>query len=153
MNKEWNNLIEQMPVLLKELKSKPLIPCTDRSELPQKGIYVFYEDGKPIYVGRSNRVRKRIGRHYRPSSRHNSATFAFNIAKSEAIKEGINTNVTRKQLEADQTFAMLYLKAKDRVSKMSLRAIEINDPIMQTIFEVYAAMCLNTKEYNDFDTH
>lgn len=153
MNEEWNRLIQQMPVLLEELKSQPSRPCTDRSGLPKKGIYVFYEDGKPIYIGRSNNVKQRIGLHYRPSSGHTSATFAFNIAKREAIKEGINTNVTRKQLEADPTFTTLYLRAKDRVSKMSLQAIQINDPIMQTIFEVYAAMCLNTKEYNDFDTH
>jgi hypothetical protein len=35
---------------------------------------------------------------------------------------------------------------------MNVRVIEINDPIIQTIFEVYVSMELNT-EYNDFDTH
>lgn len=153
MNEEWNALIQQMPRLLEELKSQPLKPCTDRSGLPKKGIYVFYEDGKPIYIGRSNNVRQRIGLHCRPSSGHNSATFAFNIAKHEAEKEGIKTNVTRGQLETDPAFTRSYLKAKERVSKMDLRAIQIDEPITQTLFEVYAAMCLDTKEYNDFDTH
>ena len=35
---------------------------------------------------------------------------------------------------------------------MSIRAIEIDDPIIQTIFEVYVHMELNTK-YNEWDTH
>ena len=50
-------------------------------------------------------------------------------------------------------FSKLYLTAKARVAKMPVRVIEINDPIVQTIFEVYAVMHLDTTEYNDFDTH
>jgi len=153
MNQEWNILMQQMPGLLEQLTSQPLRPWNDRGALPQKGIYVFYEAGKPIYTGRSNSVKQRINQHCRPSSGHNSATFAFIIAKREASKKGVNINVTRSQLEANPTFTRLYLKAKERVSKMPVRVIQIDDPIMQTLFEVYAVMCLNTKEYNDFDTH
>jgi len=35
---------------------------------------------------------------------------------------------------------------------MSVRAVEIKDPIVQTLFEVYAHMALRT-EFNDFDNH
>ena len=153
MNKNWNDLIQQMPVLLNQLTSQPSRPWNNRGVLPQKGVYVFYEKGEPIYTGRSNNVKQRISEHCRPSSGHTSATFAFNMAKREAIKEGININVTRSKLQADPAFTRLYLKAKERVSRMDVRAIQIDDPIMQTLFEVYAAMCLDTKEYNDFDTH
>ena len=32
-----------------------------RNQLPvYSGIYAFYENGKPIYVGRANNIRKRI---------------------------------------------------------------------------------------------
>ena len=153
MDKEWNHLMKQMPKLLNELISQPLRPPENQGILPTKGIYVFYEDSKPIYIGRSNNIRQRINLHCRPSSGHNSATFAFNIAKRKAIKEGININLTRSQLEVDPAFSKLYFEAKARVSRMPVRVIEINDPIVQTIFEVYAAMVLNTREYNDFDTH
>jgi len=61
--------------------------------------------------------------------------------------------MSRSQLEVVPAFTKLYLEAKARVSKMPVRVIEINDPIVQTLFEVYAVMCLNTREYNDFDTH
>jgi len=153
MNKEWNDLVQQMPTLLKQLTSQPRRPWNDRGILPEKGIYVFYDGEKPIYVGRTNNMRQRLQQHCNPSSGHNSATFAFNMAKREAIKQGMNVKRSRSQLEADPAFSELYLKAKARVSKMPVRVIEIDDPIIQTLFEVYAVMCLDTKEYNDFDTH
>jgi len=153
MSKEWDDLVKRMPVLLEELTSQPLRPWNDRGVLPEKGVYVFYEDEKPMYVGRTNNMSSRLNRHGNPSSGHNSATFAFNIAKREAIKRGMNVQMSRSQLEGVPAFSELYLKAKSRVSKMPVRVIEIGDPILQTLFEVYAAMCLNTREYNDFDTH
>lgn len=153
MSKEWNDLIKQMPTLLKQLMSEPLRPSNDRGLLPQKGVYVLYEDGRPIYIGRTNNMNRRLNEHCSPSSRHTSATFAFKIAKGEAIKRGMNTMRSRSQLEADLAFSQLYLEAKLRVSRMPVRVIEISDPIVQTVFEVYAVMCLDTRQYNDFDTH
>jgi hypothetical protein len=153
MSEEWNDLVKHMPNLLKQLTSQPLRPWNDRGILPQKGVYVFHEDEKPIYVGRTNNMSHRLQQHCNPSSGHTSATFAFNIAKREAIKRGMNVQLTRSRLEVDPTFSKLYLKAKARVAKMPVRVIEINDPIVQTLFEVYAVMCLDTREYNDFDTH
>ena len=153
MNKKWEQLIQQMPVLFEEFTSQPLRPPEKQGILPKMGVYVFYEDGKPIYTGRTRNMRRRLGEHCQPSSGHTSATFAFTIAKREADKEEININVTRSQLEANPAFTRLFLKAKERVSRMAVRAIQIDDPILQTLFEVYAVMCLDTKEYNDFDTH
>jgi len=153
MSKEWDDLIKRMPILLKELMSQPLRPWNDRGLLPKRGIYVFHEDEKPMYVGRTNSMSDRLNRHGNPSSGHTSATFAFNIAKREAIKQGMNVQLTRSQLEVEPAFSKLYSEAKARVSKMPVRVIEINHPIVQTLFEVYAVMFLDTREYNDFDTH
>jgi hypothetical protein len=153
MNNEWNGLVKRMPALLKQLTSQPLRSWNDRGILPQKGVYVFYERGKPMYVGRTNNMSDRLNRHSRPSSRHNSATFAFNIAKREAIKRGMNVQMDRNQLQVVSAFSKLFYEAKARVSKMPVRVIQINSPIEQTLFEVYAAICLNTRQYNDFDTH
>jgi len=36
---------------------------------------------------------------------------------------------------------------------MSVRAVKVDDPIIQTIFEVYASMELMTQEYNNFYNH
>lgn len=109
------------------------------------GIYVFYENEVPVYVGRTNRKRmkKRIKEHYAPYSNKNSASFAFRIVnglKNDRFKES----------NAEDEF----LKAKERVSKMQVKTIEIHDPIIQTIFEPYLAFKLNTIEkYNSFHTH
>jgi len=81
-----------------------------------------------------------------------SATFAFILAKEDAQKVGIPTKAERKALENDLRFKELYTKAKARVSKMSVRVVSIEDQILQTLFEVYAALDLPTK-YNVFDNH
>lgn len=153
MNQEWVQLMEQMPILLGDLTSQPLRPPENQGILPTKGIYVFYEDSKPIYTGRTRNMRRRLSEHCAPSSRHTSATFAFTIAKREATKVGININMKRGQLEADPAFGEFFRKAKERVSRMPVRVIEINDPVIQTLFEVYASLTLGTREFNDFDTH
>lgn len=81
------------------------------------------------------------------------AIFAFNLAKKAARDKGIDVNKPRNRLEKDPTSSGLFVEAKTRVSKMSVKVIEIDDPIIQTLFEVYAAITLKTIEYNDFDTH
>jgi hypothetical protein len=52
MNKDWENLMQQIPILFEEFVSQPLRPPENQGILPKSGIYVFYEDGKPIYTGR-----------------------------------------------------------------------------------------------------
>jgi len=153
MNNEFKRLVDQLPGLLERLVRSPLIPWSNLDNLPKSGIYVFYEDEKPIYVGRTNRMKDRIREHGRQRSKHNSAPFAFNLAKKVAKEKGLNVSKFRAKLEGDSNFANLFSDAKERVSKMSVRVIEINDPIIQTLFEVYASVSLQTTEYNDFDTH
>ena len=152
MNAKFEEIINQLSDLMQQLVDSPLRQRNSLGDIPNKGIYVFYENEEPIYVGRSNRMKDRIQEHGRKSSYHNSATFAFILAKEIANEQGIDIKIKRKALESDSTFADIFFKQKERVSKMNVRVIEIDDPIIQTIFEVYVSMELNT-EYNDFDTH
>ena len=153
LNREFQNISNQFPDLLERLvKSSPRFR-SDLGEIPKKGIYVFYEDEKPIYVGRSNNLKRRIQEHGVRSSDRFSATFAFRIAINNAKKIKIDVNRLRSELEKDADFAALYDKAKERVRNMSVRTIEIDDQIIQTIFEVYACVALKTWEYNDFSNH
>ena len=74
MDALFKNLYEEF------IKSVPLT----RNDLPgYRGVYAFYENGKPIYVGRANNIRRRIQGHTRPSSGSESASFAFNLAKRD----------------------------------------------------------------------
>ena len=152
MNEDFKKIVDKLPDLLSRLINSPMKPWSDLGSVPRRGIYVFYENTKAIYVGRTNRMKDRIKEHGRPSSTHNSAPFAFNLAKRSGEEKGIDVSKPRVELEKDQLFVPFFREAKERVSKMSVRVIEINDPVLQTIFEVYASIDLKT-EFNDFNTH
>jgi len=151
-DQEFHNAIELLPKILNKLQNTPTKSRLE--DFPDNGVYVFYENNQPIYVGRSNRMKSRILEHSRPSSGHFSATFAFKIAFKKAKENGgIDLERTRGELLADVQFNPLFLKAIDRVSRMSVRAIEIDNQVIQTLFETYAILALKTTEYNDFHTH
>ena len=59
---------------------------------------------------------------------------------------------TRDLLQVDPKFEPLYREAKERVSDMDIKVVEVKDAIEQTVFEVYAALKLNTP-YNTFENH
>ena len=143
MNSE--QYIKKLPVLLKELNRQPLINRSELAGVPKSGIYVFYENDKPLYVGRSNRIKERIQEHGRPSSDHYSATFAILLTKE---KRNIKGKVARDILSKDPE----YLRAKSRVANMKVKIIDIEDQILQALFEIFVHLELNTK-YNDFRTH
>ena len=84
-----------------------------------------------------------------PSSGQNTASFAFNIAKRTSGP--MPAKPTREEIEG--LIKPLFTRAKERVSRMDVQFIEMDDPIERTIFEVYAALHLGTEKYNSFETH
>ncbi len=123
-------------------------------EMPASGVYLFTERGRHLYVGRSNRLRKRIPLHYRPASKHSSAAFAFRLARKATRREAASykTEGSRRQLAADASFARAFLRAKERIRRMEVRFVEEKDQLRQTLLEIYVAAVLSTP-FNDFDTH
>lgn len=154
MLNSFDEVISQMKPLMDKLLSGPALGRGQLTSIPRKGIYVFYEDGKPIYVGRSNRMKERIQEHGRNSSKHESATFAFNLALEHlGAFSGHDANNTRKEIQEDPSFERVFAEQKARVRNMQVRVVEIEDQILQTIFEVYAVIHLGTGAHNSFDTH
>ena len=158
----WNSVISKMPALLNALLLAKLCDRKAMGKLPERGIYVFYEDGKPIYVGRTGRMKGRIRDHSSPSAGRGSA-FAYLIAKRELEDKGIapaaqsgkpSSRITKADVEKHPRTISA---ARERIGKMQFRVIEITDPIEQTVFEVYAALHLGTMRqqggYNDFENH
>ena len=161
---DWKDVADRMPRLLGILDSNNLRSCDDLSDIPKKkkGIYVFYENDEPIYVGRTNRLRERISEHGSQSPTK-SATFAYLLAKSKLEDKGTipeqksgkpSSRITNADVEK---YPCIISAARKRVSKMQFRVVEITDAIEQTIFEVYAALMLGTTRqqggYNDFEPH
>ena len=155
MNAGFEKLIDKMPTNLKLLLEQPPITIEKIgiTKIPKKGIYVFFEDNKPIYVGRSNRLKERLKEHSSSSSDHYSATLAFRIAKKSASVIQIRANKqTNQQLMENSDFVKTFKAAKERISRVKIRFVEIEDQIEQAVFEIYAHLDLGT-ELNDFNTH
>lgn len=120
-----------------------------------RGIYVFYEQDRPLYVGRSNTLRKRIQQHCRPASTHNQATFAYRIAATQLglPRAGYHPDDSRaRRLAENASLREAFSVAKTRIRGMSIRTLRVDDPRQQALFELYVAIVLDTP-YNDFDNH
>jgi len=153
MKDKFGEYIQRMPILLNELKGKPLLNRNELTDIPKSGVYVFYREGEPLYVGRSNRLKERMQEHGRPSSDHYSATLAFNMAKEKMnYKSNGHRLAPRNDLEKAPGFKEAFFRTRKQVAEMQVRVIEIEDQIEQAMFEIYAHLALNTK-YNDFRTH
>ena len=137
------------------LAMPPVKPTQLPPEMPKAGVYLLSENGQPLYVGRSNDIRGRIGRHTKPGATHRMAAFAFRLARlttgrlRASYKKG---DGTRAALMGDPVFASAFMAAKARICNMELRYVEESDPVRQTLLEVYVAVVLEAK-HNDFDNH
>jgi len=150
-------LFKEYWVKLEKANYISLNKLSEAEPLPKTGgIYVFYEEKeKPIYVGRTKNIRQRIQLHTRDSSKNESATFTFNLARMEyRLLFPDKKKTTRSGLMSDLEFIPLFNLQRDRVQKMYLRYISEEHDILQTILEPYFALKLKTyPNYNNFETH
>ena len=148
--RHFDRVVERLPDRLDGLLAAPSRPRKEHPPIPQApGIYLFSEYGEPVYIGQTRNIQRRLADHTKPSGGSETATFAFILAQEDAGPEA--SGMTRKEIES--RFAPLFRQAKERVSRMDIQFIELDDPIERTIFEVYAALHLGTERYNSFETH
>ena len=133
---------------------EPVTVATRPREMPTSGIYLFSEGDQHLYVGRTNTIRKRLQNHCRPSSGHNSATFAFRLARQ--LTGQTNATYTaegsRSFLQSHPEFGPVFVAQKERVRNMSVRYVSEPDPMRQALLEMYVSVSLGTP-HNDFDNH
>jgi hypothetical protein len=148
-------IAEQLPQLLEQLRVANPYGRETRLSIPRvPGVYLLSEQDHPIYVGQTRDLRRRRGQHSRASSRQNQATLAFNLArKTAASRADIGGRGSRASLAADPLFDSLFRAARERVAAMEFRFVEIREPELRTVFEVYAAVAFGTSEHNSFETH
>jgi len=116
-----------------------------------KGVYLFTEGGEHLYTGRSNDIRRRYKQHFSFGSRINDAPFAVLLAReATGILRAYSGEYVRKKLALNETFVAAFSKAKARISGMEFRFVVEDDPIRQTLLEVYCAVVLETR-YNKFE--
>jgi hypothetical protein len=120
-----------------------------------RGVYLFTENGRHLYIGRSNRLFERYKNHWGPLKTERQAAFAFRLAREATgflkptYKQG---DGSRKHLALDVTFKEAFTIAKERIRAMEYRWVEETDPTCQCLLEIYSAVTLETP-YNDFDNH
>lgn len=153
MNDKFATLIDSLhPSYEKLMACKPftgsiLLP----TDVPKRCVYLFSENKKPLYVGRTNRLRSRHKEHW--AGNGNDAPFAFRLARIESNNPKAKGGKTRKQLETeDEEFMSAFLRAKTRISNMEFRWVEECDPNRQYLLEMYVAITLDA-EFNDFENH
>lgn len=136
------------------LKSEPFDFGALPKHLPKAGIYLFTEAGRHLYAGRTNGIRKRLQQHCRPGSTHNSAPFAFRLAREarNVLKATYKMEGSRAHLVQDPAFSEAFTIAKARLCVMQVRTVEESNPLRQALLEIYVAVSLRTP-YNDFDNH
>lgn len=150
----FEDAVALMPALLDALRSAAKHRVADHPAVPNTpGIYLFNDGEKPIYVGQSRKLRTRLRQHTGATNRQNQASFAFNLAKREALADDVDVKRPRADLELDADFVPHFDKARADVAAMNVQFIELADPIARTLFEVYAALALDTVEFNSFETH
>jgi hypothetical protein len=154
MDQRFANLVEQLAPKLERLMAA--VPCRNGklpADLPKSGIYLFSEGDRHLYVGRSNDLRGRYGRHCRPGATHRQAAFAFQLARERTsnLKRTYRTVGSRAWLMEQPDFQKAFTEAKAEIRNMDYRYVEESDQTRQALLEIYAAVVLSTK-YNDFGT-
>lgn len=155
MHESFAAYLSSLDPLLERLINMPPVKIAElKSPLPEKCVYLFSEAGKPLYVGRTNHFRRRMRQHSIDAAKHNQAVFAFRLARNETGKVTANYSVqsSRAALLADPEFADAFQRSKHRIRRMELRFVPVDDPLKQTLLEIYASVVLQTP-HNDFENH
>ena len=156
MNPKFAVLVETLaPKLDRLLAMPPLAYGSLPRDMPRSGVYLFTEAGRHLYVGRSNTLRGRYGRHCRPGATHRQAAFAFQLAREVTSHTQATYRAgpgSRTGLALDPVFFAAFTAAKERIRRMEYRYVEEADQNRQALLEIYCAVVLGTP-YNDFGTH
>ncbi|GJL83613.1 MAG: hypothetical protein DHS20C01_32470 [marine bacterium B5-7] len=155
MHSTFKLLIDSLEPLFQSLMDmNPVIVQNLPRDMPKAGNYLFSEGNSHLYVGRTNSLRKRLQTYCQPGSGHNSATFAFRLARKATgfLEATYARKGSRQHLQDDPRFGPVFVEQKARVRDMQVRYVEEEEQIRQALLEMYVAVSLKTP-HNDFDNH
>ena len=154
MKDQFKEILDQIEKKYESLVIDQPFKCgTVGKEFESKaGVYLLYENGEPLYVGRTRNLRSRLRSHIQNS--HNSASFAFLLARKKTglTKASYQTSGSRVDLlQTNEHFRKAFDEARDRIRNMDVKVIEEKNPISQALLEIYVAFMTRAK-YNEFGT-
>lgn len=152
MNAAFQTAAAAIPDLFARLvASSPFKEKGTAAQKGKRGIYVLFENGKPVHVGRTRNLGQRLRGHVARS--HYSASFAFKRARRSLQRVATyKPEGSRKFLAADAVFEAEFHRQIDAVKEMKVRFIEVVDPVLQYLLELYACIELQLP-LDEFDTH
>jgi predicted GIY-YIG superfamily endonuclease len=81
MSPEFQEAVESLHPMFERLMDSA--PYAKGATLPKQGVYLFCENGKALYVGRSNNIPRRRRQHTQRGSQTNQAALATLMARDE----------------------------------------------------------------------
>lgn len=152
MNHHFQQAVLGVPTLFAQLVSSPSF--LEKGRVAQRlraGVYVFFEDGLPVHVGRTRNLQQRLRGHVVKS--HYSASFAFKRARRAlGAAATYKPAGSRAQLAADELFGAEFHRQIEHVKRMEVRFVEVTDPVQQYLLELYACLEFGLP-LDEFDTH
>lgn len=136
------------------LACDPITFDTRPRNLPSAVVYLFSDGDRPVYVGRSNKFRQRLGNHCLHGSQTNQASLAFRLACEDVghvrakYRRGSSSADALKEVPG---LVEAFARMKERLRAMEIRYVEEPDQPRQALLEMYAALALETR--HDFGTH
>ena len=164
----WSELQAWLPDMLQLLMESDVYDRSHRPPADQRGVYLFTEAGRHLYVGRtgittrtrragttpSTSFRARFDQHTQDGRPPWSAPFAMRMAREQAREVGIEVPPNWWTARADRPDVLeLFTTAKRRIADgMEMRVVDFDDDalgIRSTVAEIYAHAMLRTV-HNDF---
>ncbi|MDE2133325.1 MAG: hypothetical protein KGJ49_01860 [Alphaproteobacteria bacterium] len=149
---DFHKAVDQMRPLLRSLMKQEPISLGEASSFPTlPGVYLITDSSGHLYTGRCKSIRQRMRNHGGNSPE--SSTFAFRLACEKlGRKATYKKGESRKALASNPNFKTAFLENVERIRKMNVRFVVIEDDITQHLFEVYVHLALHTP-HNTFGTH
>lgn len=152
---DFGDAVEGLDKSFRELLAcEPITYETKPRQLPSAVVYLFSDGEKPIYVGRSNTFRQRLGNHCLTGSTVNQASLAFRLACKDVgyarqrYKRGSSGADALKSVPGlEEAFST----RKVRLRSMAIRYVAETDQVRQALLEMYTALALDLP--HDFGTH
>lgn len=155
MDEKFAEIVSSLHDRYEELMARsPISDGNHSADLPSRGVYLFSENGKHLYVGRTDNLKSRYGGHTLKSMKDQSAPFAFKLACEEmkVPAKARDRDMTRRELMEWAEFNNAFENAKARIRSMEFRWVEEVAPAKQALLEAYCAIVLDTP-YNNFENH
>ena len=153
MKRDFDQLMGEVKQLHEKLVGMTPLMRGSLGACDYPGVYLFTENGVHLYVGRTKRpLKTRLMEHARSSVM--AAPFAFRLARKATgnLKASYKSGEkSREGLMQNPIFAAAFREQRERIGKMSIRYVRVEDATTQALLEIYTATVLDAP-YNEFTT-